>query len=51
MSNSTKNQQEITKKLRFNEFTSSIIEMQKIVRKKIQVRYLKALSEKLSNVN
>ena len=46
-----KNQQEIIKKLKFDELTNSIIEMQKIVRKKIQVRYLKALSEKLSNVN
>ena len=51
MSNSTKNQQEITKKLKFDELTSSIIEMQKIVRKKVQVKYLRTLSEKLSNVN
>ena len=51
MSNSTKNQQEITKKLRFNELTNLIVEMQKIVRKKVQVKYLRTLSEKLSNVN
>ena len=51
ISNSMKNQQEIMKKLRFDELINLIIKMQKIVRKKIQVKYLKTLSEKLSNVN
>ena len=51
ISNSMKNQQEIMKKLKFDKFINLIIEMQKIIRKKVQIKYLKILSEKLLNMN
>ena len=51
MSNNMKNQQEIMKKLKFDELINLIVEMQKIVRKKVQIKYLKTLFEKLSNMN